>query len=91
MAGDFPFVHHHKLSATSGSSPQVVNAVDGSSHWLWLSVYVSLIFQNQQKSIAIFALLCCFAALAALIFSSVNVWGDDEDGITEENCSSDCR
>uniref|UniRef100_A0A3Q3WLM8 PLD phosphodiesterase domain-containing protein n=1 Tax=Mola mola TaxID=94237 RepID=A0A3Q3WLM8_MOLML len=47
--------------------------------------------QNQQKCIAVFALLCCFAVLVALIFSSVNVWGDDEDGITEENCSRDCR
>ncbi|XP_053183095.1 inactive phospholipase D5 [Scomber japonicus] len=47
--------------------------------------------QTQQKCIAIFALLCCFAVLAALLFSSVDIWGDDEDGITEENCSIDCR
>ncbi|XP_051241952.1 inactive phospholipase D5 isoform X2 [Dicentrarchus labrax] len=47
--------------------------------------------QTQQKCIAIFALLCCFAVLVALIFSSVDIWGDDEDGITEENCSRDCR
>ncbi|XP_072239868.1 inactive phospholipase D5 [Leuresthes tenuis] len=46
---------------------------------------------TQQKCIAIFALLCCFAVLVALIFSSVDIWGDDEDGITEENCSRDCR
>uniref|UniRef100_G3Q6A8 Si:ch211-194e18.2 n=1 Tax=Gasterosteus aculeatus TaxID=69293 RepID=G3Q6A8_GASAC len=38
----------------------------------------------------IFALLCCFAVLVVLIFSSVDIWGDDEDGITEENCSRDC-
>uniref|UniRef100_A0A8C5HFR8 Inactive phospholipase D5-like n=1 Tax=Gouania willdenowi TaxID=441366 RepID=A0A8C5HFR8_GOUWI len=43
-----------------------------------------------QKCIAIFALLCCFAVLVVLIFSSVDIWGDDEDGITEENCSKDC-
>ncbi|KAM4583954.1 inactive phospholipase D5 [Odontesthes bonariensis] len=47
--------------------------------------------KTQQKCIAIFALLCCFAVLVALIFSSVDIWGDDEDGITEENCSRDCR
>uniref|UniRef100_A0A3B5AT38 Inactive phospholipase D5-like n=1 Tax=Stegastes partitus TaxID=144197 RepID=A0A3B5AT38_9TELE len=46
--------------------------------------------KTQQKCIAVFALLCCFAVLTALIFSSVDIWGDDEDGITEENCSSDC-
>ncbi|XP_056228170.1 inactive phospholipase D5 isoform X2 [Seriola aureovittata] len=46
--------------------------------------------QTQQKCIAIFALLCCFAVLVALIFSSVDIWGDDEDGITEDNCSRDC-
>ncbi|XP_019939566.2 inactive phospholipase D5 [Paralichthys olivaceus] len=47
--------------------------------------------KTQQKSIAIFALLCCSAVLVALIFSSADLWGDDEDGITEENCSRDCR
>uniref|UniRef100_A0A4W6CAG2 Phospholipase D family member 5 n=1 Tax=Lates calcarifer TaxID=8187 RepID=A0A4W6CAG2_LATCA len=47
--------------------------------------------QTQQKCIAIFALLCCFAVLVALIFSSVDIWGDNEDGITEENCSRNCR
>ncbi|KAM9857694.1 LOW QUALITY PROTEIN: inactive phospholipase D5-like [Aulostomus maculatus] len=47
--------------------------------------------QTQQKCIAIFALACCFAVLMVLIFSSVDVFGDDEDGITEENCSTDCR
>ncbi|KAG8015132.1 Inactive phospholipase D5 [Nibea albiflora] len=47
--------------------------------------------QTQQKCIAIFALLCCFAVLVALIFSSVDIWGDDEDGITEENCDRDCH
>nr|XP_040042631.1 inactive phospholipase D5 isoform X3 [Gasterosteus aculeatus aculeatus] len=46
--------------------------------------------KTQQKCIAIFALLCCFAVLVVLIFSSVDIWGDDEDGITEENCSRDC-
>ncbi|KAM9364980.1 inactive phospholipase D5-like [Pholidichthys leucotaenia] len=46
---------------------------------------------SQQKCIVIFALLCCFAVLVALIFSAVDVWGEDEDGITEENCSKNCR
>ncbi|XP_069549096.1 inactive phospholipase D5-like isoform X1 [Brachyistius frenatus] len=46
---------------------------------------------SQQKCIVIFALVCCFAVLVALIFSAVDVWGEDEDGITEENCSKDCR
>ncbi|XP_053713968.1 inactive phospholipase D5 isoform X1 [Synchiropus splendidus] len=47
--------------------------------------------QTQQKCIAIFALVCCFAILVALTCSSVNIWGSDEDGITEENCSRDCQ
>ncbi|XP_077575235.1 inactive phospholipase D5 [Stigmatopora nigra] len=47
--------------------------------------------KTQQKCIAIFALLCCFAVLLVLIFSSVDIWGDSEDGITEENCRKDCR
>ncbi|XP_029031715.1 inactive phospholipase D5-like [Betta splendens] len=46
---------------------------------------------SQQKCIVIFALVCCFAVLVALIFSAVDVWGEDEDGITEENCSKECR
>ncbi|KAM9803683.1 inactive phospholipase D5-like [Neosynchiropus ocellatus] len=46
---------------------------------------------SQQKCIVIFALVCCFAVLVALIFSAVDIWGEDEDGITEENCSRDCR
>ncbi|XP_011601427.2 inactive phospholipase D5-like isoform X2 [Takifugu rubripes] len=47
--------------------------------------------KSQQKCIVIFALLCCFAVLVALIFSAVDIWGEDEDGITEENCSKNCR
>ncbi|KAM6997399.1 inactive phospholipase D5 [Tautogolabrus adspersus] len=47
--------------------------------------------KSQQKCIVIFALVCCFAVLLALIFSAVDVWGEDEDGITEENCSKNCR
>uniref|UniRef100_A0A1A7WR87 Phospholipase D family, member 5 n=1 Tax=Iconisemion striatum TaxID=60296 RepID=A0A1A7WR87_9TELE len=46
--------------------------------------------KSQQKCIVIFALVCCFAVLVALIFSAVDVWGEDEDGITEENCSRNC-
>ncbi|XP_013884578.1 inactive phospholipase D5 isoform X2 [Austrofundulus limnaeus] len=45
---------------------------------------------SQQKCIVIFALVCCFAVLVALIFSAVDIWGEDEDGITEENCSRNC-
>lgn len=57
-----------------------------------LSVVVFHFFlQSQQKCIVIFALVCCFAVLVALIFSAVDIWGEDEDGITEENCSKDCR
>ncbi|XP_074501390.1 inactive phospholipase D5 isoform X1 [Sebastes fasciatus] len=47
--------------------------------------------KSQQKCIMIFALVCCFAVLMALIFSAVDIWGEDEDGITEDNCSRDCR
>uniref|UniRef100_A0A671S8F8 Si:ch211-194e18.2 n=1 Tax=Sinocyclocheilus anshuiensis TaxID=1608454 RepID=A0A671S8F8_9TELE len=47
--------------------------------------------RSQQKCIAVFALVCCFAVLLALIFSAVDVWGEDEDGVTEENCSKNCR
>ncbi|TWW58610.1 Inactive phospholipase D5 [Takifugu flavidus] len=47
--------------------------------------------QSQQKCIANFALLCCLAVLVALIFSSVNIWEDVEEDITEDNCSRDCR
>ncbi|XP_034008331.1 inactive phospholipase D5-like [Trematomus bernacchii] len=47
--------------------------------------------KSQQKCIVIFALVCCFAVLVALMFSAVDFWGEDEDGITEENCSRNCR
>ncbi|XP_056892625.1 inactive phospholipase D5 isoform X2 [Takifugu flavidus] len=47
--------------------------------------------KSQQKCIANFALLCCLAVLVALIFSSVNIWEDVEEDITEDNCSRDCR
>ncbi|XP_017288473.1 inactive phospholipase D5 isoform X2 [Kryptolebias marmoratus] len=46
--------------------------------------------KSQQKCIVIFALVCCFAVLVALIFSAVDIWGEDEDGITEDNCSRNC-
>uniref|UniRef100_A0AAY4EV63 PLD-like domain-containing protein n=1 Tax=Denticeps clupeoides TaxID=299321 RepID=A0AAY4EV63_9TELE len=49
------------------------------------------ILKSQQKCIAIFALLCCFAVLLALMFSAVDVWVEEEDGITEENCNKNCR
>ncbi|XP_031734167.1 inactive phospholipase D5 isoform X2 [Anarrhichthys ocellatus] len=47
--------------------------------------------KSQQKCVVIFALVCCFAVLVVLIFSAVDIWGEDEDGITEENCSRNCR
>ncbi|XP_039546290.1 inactive phospholipase D5 isoform X3 [Pimephales promelas] len=47
--------------------------------------------KSQHKCIVIFALVCCCALLIALIFSAVDVWGDDEDGITVETCSRTCR
>ncbi|KAJ8001804.1 hypothetical protein DPEC_G00173230 [Dallia pectoralis] len=47
--------------------------------------------KSQQKCIAIFALLCCFAVLVALLVSTVDIWGEEEDGITEENCNRHCR
>ncbi|KAL7841796.1 hypothetical protein SRHO_G00254870 [Serrasalmus rhombeus] len=47
--------------------------------------------KSQQKCIVIFALVCCFAVLVALIFSAVDVLGEDEDGINEENCSKNCQ
>lgn len=52
---------------------------------------ISTVFQSPQKCIAVFALLCCFGVLLALLFSSVDIWGDDEDGITEENCCTNCQ
>lgn len=56
-----------------------------------LAPFFLIISQSQQKCIANFALLCCLAVLVALIFSSVNIWGDVEDDVTEENCGRDCR
>ncbi|XP_026883982.1 inactive phospholipase D5 isoform X2 [Electrophorus electricus] len=47
--------------------------------------------KSQQKCIVVFALVCCFGVLVALIFSAVDVLGEDEGGITEENCSKNCR
>uniref|UniRef100_A0A673JE82 Inactive phospholipase D5-like n=1 Tax=Sinocyclocheilus rhinocerous TaxID=307959 RepID=A0A673JE82_9TELE len=49
------------------------------------------IFKGKHKCIVIFALVCCCAVLIALIFSAVDVWGDDEDDIAEGKCSSACR
>ncbi|XP_064173970.1 inactive phospholipase D5-like isoform X1 [Anguilla rostrata] len=58
---------------------------------VWLRRKDRRLERSQQKCIAIFALVCCFAVLLALIFSAVDVWGEDEDGITEENCSTSCQ
>lgn len=49
------------------------------------------LFQSQQKCIVIFALVCCFAILVALIFSAVDIMGEDEDGLSEKNCQNNCR
>ncbi|XP_043860013.1 inactive phospholipase D5 isoform X2 [Dromiciops gliroides] len=46
---------------------------------------------SQQKCIVIFALVCCFAILVALIFSAVDIAGEDEDGLSEKNCQNNCR
>ncbi|XP_067416113.1 inactive phospholipase D5-like isoform X2 [Emydura macquarii macquarii] len=46
---------------------------------------------SQQKCIVIFALVCCFAILVALIFSAVDIMGEDEDGLSEKNCQNNCR
>lgn len=48
-------------------------------------------FQSQQKCIVVFALVCCFAVLVALIFSAVDIMGEDEDGLSEKNCQNKCR
>ncbi|XP_019902647.2 inactive phospholipase D5 isoform X2 [Esox lucius] len=58
---------------------------------VWLRRKEKKLEHSQQKCIVIFALVCCFAVLVALIFSAVDVWGEDEDGITEENCNKNCR
>ncbi|XP_043111133.1 inactive phospholipase D5 isoform X2 [Puntigrus tetrazona] len=47
--------------------------------------------KSQHKCIVIFALVCCCAVLIALIFSAVDVWGDDDDDISKGTCSSACR
>ncbi|XP_060609873.1 inactive phospholipase D5 isoform X2 [Anolis sagrei] len=47
--------------------------------------------ESQQKCIVIFALVCCFAILVALIFSAVDIVGEDEDGLSEKNCQNNCR
>ncbi|XP_060773126.1 inactive phospholipase D5 [Neoarius graeffei] len=47
--------------------------------------------KSQQKCIVIFALVCCFAVLVALIFSAVDVLGEDQDDITDDNCSHSCQ
>ncbi|XP_054843291.1 inactive phospholipase D5 [Eublepharis macularius] len=46
---------------------------------------------SQQKCIVIFALVCCFAILVALIFSAVDIVGEDEDGLSEKSCQKNCR
>ncbi|KAJ3614268.1 hypothetical protein NHX12_017842 [Muraenolepis orangiensis] len=43
-----------------------------------------------KKCVAVLSLVCCCAVLVALIFSAVDLWAEEEDGITEDNCSGDC-
>ncbi|OXB80323.1 UNVERIFIED_CONTAM: hypothetical protein H355_013721 [Colinus virginianus] len=50
-----------------------------------------LVLKSQQRCIVIFALVCCFAILVALIFSAVDIMGEDEDGLSEKNCQNNCR
>ncbi|CAL8257794.1 unnamed protein product [Arctogadus glacialis] len=79
------YVHLHGPFTTTPAS-----SVAKRRQRLWLTISL-LIHMSQQKCIMIFALVCCFAVLVALIFSAVDIWGEDEDGITEENCSRTCR
>lgn len=69
----------------------MLGVLKSGNHTSEINVALSLALQSQQKCIVIFALVCCFAVLVALIFSAVDVWGEDEDGITEDNCSRSCR
>uniref|UniRef100_A0A8C9YTR7 Uncharacterized protein n=1 Tax=Sander lucioperca TaxID=283035 RepID=A0A8C9YTR7_SANLU len=88
--------HHHAslcpLSLYTSSSVSILTAVQHQDYsaGVWLRRKDKL-EHSQQKCIMIFALVCCFAVLMALIFSAVDFWGEDEDGITEENCSRNCR
>ncbi|XP_032718809.1 inactive phospholipase D5 isoform X1 [Lontra canadensis] len=64
----------------------------GNSSWLLASAgREDWITMSQQKCIVIFALVCCFAILVALIFSAVDIMGEDEDGLSEKNCQNKCR
>ncbi|XP_066092493.1 inactive phospholipase D5 isoform X2 [Saccopteryx bilineata] len=58
------------------------------SVWLWRKDKLE---HSQQKCIVVFALVCCFAILVALIFSAVDIMGEDEDGLSEKNCQNKCR
>ncbi|KAM9848004.1 inactive phospholipase D5 [Aulostomus maculatus] len=80
------------ISATGIPASSVISAVQQQDYSasVWLRRRDKL-EHSQQKCIVIFALVCCFAVLVALIFSAVDIWGEDEDGITEENCSRNCR
>uniref|UniRef100_A0A672GI73 PLD phosphodiesterase domain-containing protein n=1 Tax=Salarias fasciatus TaxID=181472 RepID=A0A672GI73_SALFA len=80
------------FSASGITASSVITAVQQQDYSasVWLRRRDKL-EHSQQKCIVIFALVCCFAVLVALIFSAVDIWGDDEDGITEENCSRSCR
>lgn len=55
------------------------------------SLHLLPVLQSQQKCIVVFALVCCFAILVALIFSAVDIMGEDEDGLSEKNCQNKCR
>uniref|UniRef100_A0A8P4JWR9 Uncharacterized protein n=1 Tax=Dicentrarchus labrax TaxID=13489 RepID=A0A8P4JWR9_DICLA len=82
----------YSISATGMAANSIITAVrqQDYSASVWLRRREKL-EHSQQKCIVIFALVCCFAILVALIFSAVDIWGEDEDGITEDNCSKNCR
>ncbi|XP_070772429.1 inactive phospholipase D5-like [Enoplosus armatus] len=82
----------YNISTTTMPANSIITAVrqQDYSASVWLRRRDKL-EHSQQKCIMIFALVCCFAVLVALIFSAVDIWGEDEDGITEENCSRNCR
>ncbi|XP_073776520.1 inactive phospholipase D5-like isoform X2 [Danio rerio] len=47
--------------------------------------------KSQHKCVVVFALVCCCAVLIALIFSAVDVWGDEEESFNEGQCGRSCR
>ncbi|KAM4695539.1 inactive phospholipase D5 [Discoglossus pictus] len=77
------------LTRVSGNFYSTVKHQDYSAS-VWLRRKDKL-EHSQQRCIVIFALVCCFAVLVALIFSAVDIVGEHEDGISEDNCHRKCR